>query len=181
VRQQTLLLLGGLAAAGGLYLWNRAREASGDSSATDVLGAGLGFLDVASSRLNAIVQSRGYRNNNPGNLRFLTSRAWNGQVSNDGGYGVYDTPASGTRALGKQLLSYAGRGFDTVRDIISTWAPPAENDTGSYVADVASQLDIDPDVPLDVSGRLAELAAAIAKHENGYLDGAYNWQWVYLP
>lgn len=122
--------------------------------------------------------SRGYRNNNPGNLRYIAVNPWNGQTGNDGGYGVYDSPENGTRALGHQLMAYNNRGLNTVTTIISTWAPSSDgNDTAAYIADVADQLGIDPDAPFDVVGSLPELTAAIAKHENGYLSGDYDWTW----
>ncbi len=67
-----------------------------------------------------------------------------------------------------------------MRAIISTWAPPNENHTASYVADVAGQLDVDADTVINVTERRADLAEAIARHENGYLDSSYDWNWVYL-
>lgn len=139
-------------------------------------------LDIAASRVRGLLVSRGYRNNNPGNLEYIAdpARAWNGQIDRDGRFGVYARPEDGTRALGKQLQKYEREGRRTVRDIVNRWAPPVENDTNSYVADVAGELRVDPDVPINVTARLHELARAIAKHENGYVDDAYNWQWVYL-
>jgi len=201
---QKLVALVGLAALGA-YLYTRARRAQ--QSGADALGeidvtasrlepgdgegstnnpAGLGpldYLDVIGSRIGQLIMSRGYRNNNPGNIRFIADakRAWHGQVSDDNGYGVYDSPANGTRALGRQLMAYASRGLVTVSSIISTWAPSSENNTGAYVADVAAQLDVDADDSLDVRSRLPDLARAIARHENGYIDSSYDFtSWVYL-
>lgn len=112
---------------------------------------------------------RGIRNNNPGNIRTLPAgKAWRGQVGDDGGgYGVYDKMSSGVRALGKQLQVYERRGLDTVREIISTWAPASENDTRAYVSAVARELGVAPDDAINVTGRLEALAAAIIRHENG--------------
>ena len=86
----------------------------------------------------------------------------------------------GTRALGRQLRAYGNRGLSTVRDIISTWAPPSENLTQAYIADVCNQLEVSPDDELELNAILPDLAAAIAKHENGYLDSSYNWNWATL-
>jgi hypothetical protein len=184
----------GLAALLGAYLFVRSRR-------TQLTGAGEvdeitvtaeriapptvpGFLDVVASKVGALLMTRGYRNNNPGNIRYIANarRAWRGQIADDKGYGVYDTPANGTRALGHQLEAYARRGLVTVRSIISTWAPSNENDTNAYIAHVSSDLSVDPDDSLDVRARLPKIARAIAKHENGYVDTSYDFEtWVYLP
>jgi hypothetical protein len=184
VPNRTLLfLLGGLAAAAGLYLWLRSRATAADPSggASDALGGALDYIDVTASRITNAITSRGYRNNNPGNLRTVGRNPWQGQVGDDNGYGVYDTPQNGTRALGHQLRAYANRDLNTVGEIISTWAPASDNNnTAAYIADVASQLNVDSDAAIDVEPALADLARAIARHENGYLDSSYNWMWVYL-
>lgn len=179
MRTSTLFLLGGLAAAVALFAWSRTKR--GGELVGEGLDAALEFIDVSASRVTNAVSSRGYRNNNPGNLRFIVSNPWNGQVGDDGGYGIYSSAPLGTRALGKQLLKYSNAGRRTVRDVIATWAPPNENNTTAYVLDVAAQLGVDPDEILDVEFRLSDLARAIAKHENGYLDSTYNFDaWVRL-
>lgn len=175
MRPRTAILLGTLAGALALFAWSRTRSGGAGLAST------LEFLDVSASRVGAAVNSRGYRNNNPGNIRFIATNPFNGQVGNDGGLGVYARPQDGVRALGKQLQAYERRHLVTVRDIVATWAPPNENDTSAYVADVAAQLDVDADAVINVTAQLANLARAIAKHENGYLDSAYDWTWVYLP
>lgn len=128
---------------------------------------------------------RGIRNNNPGNIRTLpASRAWRGQIGDDGGgYGVYDRPENGVRALGKQLLKYAAEGLNTVAAIINRWAPPVENATAAYVSAVARALSVGVNEPIDVHARLPELAAAIIRHENGMqpYTMAEIREWVYLP
>lgn len=173
----TLLALT-LAGALGLWLWSRTRSAS--VSVETITDDALGFVDVTASRIKNALASLGYRNNNPGNLRFIVRNPWNGQIGDNGGFGVYSSPALGARALGKQLLAYAKAGRRTVRDIIATWAPPNENDTNAYIADVCGQLGVNADTVIDVEARLVDLAKAIARHENGYLDSTYDWQWVRL-
>lgn len=181
------LVLGAAAAAGVAYYWYTSGSSSADSSG-DAGGDGSGgaqdsvgnFLSNAASRIVNAATSRGYRNNNPGNIRYLTAHAWNGQVDNDNGYAVFDTPQNGTRALGHQLQAYIARGLVTPTQIIGTWAPPSDgNDTQAYIDDVCSQLSVGPDD--DVSDRLADVAQAIARHENGYVSTDYDFQWVYLP
>ncbi len=134
------------------------------------------FLGDAVDKVKAALLPRGIRNNNPGNIRWISQagRRWRGMERDDGGgYAVFDTMANGVRALGKQLLKYQERGLDTVREIIATWAPSSENDTGAYVGAVAAALQVSPDEKISVQARLADLAAAIIRHENGAPFEAY--------
>lgn len=182
MQRQTQWLLLALAGAATLFVWLRLRATASDpSGGVDSATSGaLDFINVEASRIVNAISSRGYRNNNPGNLRFVRSNPWQGQVGDDNGYGIYDTPEHGTRALGHQLRAYAARGLNTVVSIISTWAPASDNNnTSAYIGDVSTALSIGTDEPFDVEASLADLAQAIARHENGYLDSSYDWQWVY--
>jgi len=179
MRQRESFLWLALLGAAGLYWYSRTQQGaalldSGTESALD-------FVTVTATRIKNAATSRGYRNNNPGNLRFLSANAWNGQIANDAGYGIYDTPQNGTRALGHQLLAYARRGINTVQGIIYTWAPPTENNTAAYARAVASELGVGVNDVINVAQRLPQLTRAIARHENGYLDSSYDWNWSQLP
>lgn len=114
-------------------------------------------------------ESRGLRNNNPGNLEYSQSNPWSGQTGSDGRFAKFETPEHGIRALGRNLLSYQRQGFDTVSEIINRWAPPKENKTDKYIEAVCDQLRIAPDQPIDASNpdTLKALCAAIIHHENG--------------
>lgn len=117
----------------------------------------------------AYVMTRGFRNNNPGNLTYGTP--WNGVVGNDGPYAVFDTLQNGIRALGKDLLAKMGRGLTTIRSIVTVYAPPSDNPTESYIGSVSARMDMDPDATLTV-GDLANLADAIIYFENGHSTSA---------
>lgn len=106
---------------------------------------------------------RGIRNNNPGNIRFNALIKWQGQVGSDGAFVIFDRPENGIRAMGRILNSYAARGVDTVREVITTWAPPVENNTTSYISAVARACGVGAD---QVPNRLL-LVKAIIRHENG--------------
>lgn len=95
---------------------------------------------------------RGIRNNNPGNIEagnFAASVP--GFQGSDGRFARYETPEQGIQAADKLLVSYAGRGLNTVSSIVNRWAPPSENDTGAYAATVAKELGVDPNQPLDMN------------------------------
>lgn len=112
---------------------------------------------------------RGIRNNNPGNI-IKTESSWSGEVEgSDGRFKTFASPEAGIAAIGKNLLSYDAKGINTVKSIITRWAPPSENDTGAYVRQVASALGVNPDEKLELKNPqvMTALASAIIKHENG--------------
>ena len=110
----------------------------------------------------------GIRNNNPGNIRYNEANNWNGQTGQNAGYVVFSEPVYGIRALAKLLSNYhAWYGMDTVNAIINKWAPPAENDTAAYVADVSQRVGVTPTETLDFATQLPDLVKAIIWHENG--------------
>lgn len=121
---------------------------------------------------------RGIRNNNPGNIR-RSAIPWEGKVEGqDAAFETFATPEHGIRALEKNLTTYQTKhGLNTPREIINRWAPPTENDTGSYVNVVAQALGVGPDDPINVQDPavMQRLRDAIIKHENGqnpYAGGA---------
>ena len=113
-------------------------------------------------------KTRGFRNKNPGNIR--RGIDWQGMsaTQTDSAFVQFDDPIYGIRALNKILKTYYIKyGLNTVRGIINRWAPPSENNTNSYVNDVAQQLGVGPDEVIDVPARAADLSRAIIRHENG--------------
>jgi len=111
---------------------------------------------------------RGIRNNNPGNIRHGDS--WQGLAPEqpDSAFCTFVSPAYGIRAMGRILRNYQRKyGLNTVRGIISRWAPPTENDTEAYVLHVAEKLGVGADDAIDVDSLLAPLVGAIIHHENG--------------
>lgn len=112
---------------------------------------------------------RGIRNNNPGNIEYNGTQ-WQGLASppSDGRFAIFKEPVYGIRALARVLETYyKSHELNTVRGIINRWAPPGENDSESYIANVAWKLGIEADQPFNVMARRADLVAAIIQHENG--------------
>lgn len=115
--------------------------------------------------------SRGLSNNNPGNIRRAKVR-YRGEVrpSRDPVFKQFETLAWGYRAIFVLLDTYRRRyGLDTLRGMISRWAPPSENHTDNYIRAVASDTGIDPDEALDTrdARTMIPVAAAISRVENG--------------
>lgn len=121
---------------------------------------------VAAGKFTLSGTVRGIRNNNPGNIR--KGANWDGSTGDDGAFVIFRSPEYGIRALAKLLLNYERlHGLNTVRGIISRYAPSNENNTAAYVSSVSGKLDIDPDTTFSVQTRLPELITAIIHHENG--------------
>lgn len=102
------------------------------------------------------------RNNNPGNIRDFKA----------GGFRTYGSLEEGMQAW-KSLLNrrYFGRGLNTPKSILYTYAPPADNNnTSAYVDFVSKRMGITPDTVLDPTNQdqMADLASAMFKMETGH-------------
>ncbi|AZE35247.1 Phage capsid and scaffold [Pseudomonas chlororaphis subsp. aureofaciens] len=115
---------------------------------------------------------RGIRNFNPGNIRHVKGTRWQGMSANqnDTAFVQFIGPQWGIRALARTLITYQDKhGLRTVRAIIGRWAPPNENNTESYIRQVAGRLGVSPEERIDVYDyrTMRALAEAIIRHENG--------------
>ena len=112
---------------------------------------------------NEVKEPRGIRNNNPLNIR-LSSDKWQGQINPSGNANVNDndnnsslkgesdfcqfyTMEYGWRAAFVILCkTYYGKyKLKTIRDIVTRWAPPKENNTEAYIRHVSDYTGIGPD------------------------------------
>ena len=113
---------------------------------------------------------RGFRNNNWLNIR-ISNNNWQGKRANntDGEFEQFETPELGIRAATRNIRTYGQRGLQTVKDIISTWAPASENNTSSYIQNVASRMGVDPNQTLDLNDTdtMVKLISAMTISENG--------------
>lgn len=113
--------------------------------------------------------SRGIRNNNPGNI-VKSSIQWKGAVGNDGSFVKFASPEDGIRAMAKIIRVYESKyNLTTIRQIISRWAPPTENQTEKYIDFVSKKMNKKPDekLNLQLNSELATLLSAIIQFENG--------------
>jgi hypothetical protein len=114
---------------------------------------------------------RGLRNNNPGNIRH-SNQSWVGMADKqtDKEFVTFRTMAYGYRALIKTLRTYRIlHGCTNVKQMITRWAPPTENDTAAYIRAVCLDMQVPESYPVSENDRaaLVQLAAAISHHENG--------------
>ena len=123
--------------------------------------------------------NRGIRNNNPLNIRRSATR-WQGarEEQKDKSFVQFKSMAYGYRAAWKILQSYyerfcmEGKPF-TVRNIISRWAPPNENDTEAYIisvlklASIGGKENLLPPSNVSSYGKLSRMIAAMTTIECG--------------
>lgn len=130
------------------------------------LGLGASLL---ASQGNFAGQSRGIRNNNPGNIK-KSSIQWKGAVGDDGTFVKFATPEDGVRALARIIKVYNEKyNLQTIEQIISRWAPSTENDTKSYIDFVSKKVGKHPNDKIDFKNQneFKKLISAIIQYENG--------------
>jgi hypothetical protein len=95
-------------------------------------------------------------NNNPGNLVYAGQA---GASPGAGGFAQFSSYQAGRNALISQLQLDAVRGTDlngnpinNLSDLIYSWAPPSENDSAGYLANVVSQTGFSASAPLSSLG-----------------------------
>ena len=117
---------------------------------------------------------RGIRNNNPLNIRRSADK-WKGlsRTQSDPSFCQFESLEYGWRAAFYLLTRtyYHKYRLYTIRGIISKWAPPIENETQTYIANVSRLTGIAPDepigIPSDRPSRWMMVGMAMAIQENG--------------
>lgn len=124
---------------------------------------------------------RGIRNNNPGNLRVSHANNWRGKLTGsakkDKAFEEFETLQYGYRALLILLRTYVTRyNLRTLRQVLTRYAPPNENNTESYITSVSQLSGIPLGQYLKANDKetLCKLAHAISRVENGVYVGTMN-------
>jgi hypothetical protein len=135
-------------------------------------------LYVMSRNSPSLHPSRGYRNNNPLNIR-LSGSAWKGEiphsVNTDGTFEQFTERKYGYRAAAKLVLNYNKLyNIFTVESIINRWAPSIgqtpqgqyyTNHTKEYINYVVKNTSLDANSLINGSN-VGELVWAMARFEN---------------
>ena len=116
--------------------------------------------------------TRGVRNNNPGNLR-TTNIAWQGKIplsqntDHNKEFEQFTEIKFGIRAMLRDLTNDIDKGKNTVRKLITEYAPPSENNTQKYIDVISKAVGLDPDQTIKIVDAKFYLviARAIIKHE----------------
>lgn len=103
--------------------------------------------------------------NNPLNLRY----AGQDGATNANGFAAFQTPEAGIAAAKNQFSINASRGINTLSGLVSSWAPPNENDTAAYITNVSKATGIPPNAKIDLNDPAiqAKLIPAMSLMENG--------------
>jgi len=121
-------------------------------------------------------ETRGYRNNNPGNIRLFKKpdgsyiAPFIGEVRppDEKEFRKFVSMPYGYRALFMVLESKIKKGFNTIPMLIYSYAPPIENPTPVYINSVVANTGIPPERILKADEKtLINLAGAISEFENG--------------
>lgn len=136
---------------------------------------------MSKSFLNDTSKPRGFRNNNPGNIRFSNANNWKGKIPFAQNKDYSGSPSnvvrefeqfvdvkSGLRAKMVIIYNYINNGHNTIDKIITRFAPPFENNTANYIATVVKMTGIAKHFPIVLTDTvLVALCKAILYVENG--------------
>ncbi len=155
--QIAALIVSAIAFTGYILLRKRKTFSNGDTEIYDYSGYGESI-------------SRGYRNNNPLNIR-ISKEPWKHKVSpnTDGSFEQFTSTPYGYRAALITMRTYINKyGLNTVRQIISRWAPENENNTANYINRVCEYSGLKPDTIISANDRdkLTKMAYAMSIVEN---------------
>ena len=84
------------------------------------------------------MSDRGLRNFNPGNIR-KSNDPWQGLAAaqDDPAFFTFKDASWGIRAMAIIIIGYYDRdNINTITGVITKWAPPSENNTAAYIANV---------------------------------------------
>lgn len=116
---------------------------------------------------------RGLRNNNPLNIeKTKGGNPWQGEIvpSKDSRFAQFTSMAYGYRAAFKLLNNYQRNyDLDTIRKMISRWAPSNENHTEAYVKAVSDRSGVPADGRITTTNHdvMVPMVAAMSFVENG--------------
>ena len=103
------------------------------------------------------------RNNNPGNLKMVGQK---GAEEGEQGFAKFKSKEAGLRALRKQVVLDTQTRGKTLREFITKYAPPSENDTEEYINFVSNKAGIPPDGKIPM-GKINSIMEAIVEMEGG--------------
>lgn len=158
----TYSIIGSVAIAAGIYLLLRKRNDTTNEEKLDTI--------MTDPKL-----PRGYRNNNPLNIRLNASNSWLGKVypNTDGVFEQFQNMAYGYRAALQLIRKYISSGYNTVSSIISRWAPANENNTQRYIERVCNTTGYSANTVINAYNKeqMCKLVYAMAIVENGSVPG----------
>jgi len=115
------------------------------------------------------MEPRGYRNNNPLNIRHNADVFQGETKGNDKSFKTFVSMPYGYRAAFVTLATYNARGQNTIEKIVAKWAPPNENNTQAYIANVVKWSGVPQNKKLTAAdgADYIMIVAAMSAIENG--------------
>jgi hypothetical protein len=113
--------------------------------------------------------ARGFRNNNPFNLKKSIS-PWLGKLkSTDSVFEQFKSMDYGLRAGMINMRTQITRGYNTVQSLIARHAPAMENPTSSFIQYVCRSMGASPGTVIDYKNKdqFVKFCAAVVAFENG--------------
>ena len=92
---------------------------------------------------------------------------WLGMTGTCKGFVEFETREHGIRAWLVLMRTYRRRGLKTIRQIVSTYAPPSENETERYIQNCSRMVVRHADAPLQHDIEYDMLGVAMARMETG--------------
>lgn len=165
-----VFLVGGLGLLVFFALRKKKESEAGVKNIPSNVDTGSIFFDEVVMNVTKSFEPRGIRNHNPGNL-VITTIAWKGKVpvaqNTDKHFEQFTSALFGIRAMFMDVRGDIEKdGLNTVRKLISVYAPASENNTQAYIDFIAKQLGINPDAKI-TSDKYFPLLKAIIQMENG--------------
>lgn len=127
---------------------------------------------MATSYLNQSSLPRGIRNNNPGNLK-IAPISWQGKIpvaqNTDGTFEQFNELRYGIRAMIMDVTSDVRKGQNTIRKLITEYAPESDSNlTTTYINFVSQKTGIAPDTIISpTTDTMRKIVKAQIQLENG--------------
>ena len=130
-----------------------------------------------------VTEPRGVRNKNATNIEYHANTPWKGldEPPSDGRFCRFVAPEWGLRATLMILSNYQKRGLVTLLQMVTTWAPPHENNPDSYAGSVARAMGINPHAAVDLHDKervIAMLKGMVAVECGPAPAGTANGGWL---
>lgn len=115
-------------------------------------------------------KTRAERNFNPGNLNYAGQAGASLEAGGNARFAKFNSEEEGIAALVRQLRLYQQRGIDTIGEIVKKYAPPSENDTQAYVANMARWTGLSADEKLNFNDTetVRRMVEGISRKEGRY-------------
>ena len=109
-----------------------------------ITGVKMNFLQAVARMEGFYAEgSRPHRNHNPGDIEYGRFAIAHGACGSDGRFALFPNPDVGFAAMQALFASLTYQGL-TVAEALNKWAPPIENQTNHYIANVCQWVGCQP-------------------------------------